>query len=244
MYIRFSALLGAAVLAAALSLSNARAASPPLLPVIINPVPVFNGWWTCPDTGVCSAPTLRLWLPALGGGYATVESGPVTRSCGADCYEIPNGAQIVIRAHASSGYRFTGWGGKCSTVTTTGCLFHMRNNYVAGATFDPIPPPPPPPRSDGLGTTSQPITGALDFVVHVSGRGAVSVPGSRTLCTAAWPCTVTRDQGVTVRAVAISPSGRRFLHWGGSCSGTQTTCTFTNDYGPGNRPPSIVAYFG
>src|SRR3954454_16668981 len=237
MHTRLLVLLGVAVAATTMSLSTARA-TPPLLPpvIILKPV-LLDGWWTCPDTGRCSASTLRLWLPALGGGSATVESGPVTGACGAGCYLVPNGALITIRALPSSGYRFGGWGGKCSTVSSTGCYFHMWNNYVAAATFDPLPPPPPPPRSDGLGVTSQPVTASMDFVVHVVGRGAVSVPGSRTLCTQASPCTVTRDEGVTVRAFATSASGRPFLRWSGRCSGPQTTCTFAN-----LPNPSITAY--
>lgn len=245
MYARFLALCGAAVLAAALSISTARATPPPmgLLPATTI-VPLFNGWWTCPDTGVCSAPaTLRLWLPSLGSGYATVEAGPVSSTCGTGCYMIPNGAVVTIRAHADPGYRFAGWVGKCSTVTVTGCWFHMRNNYAAGASFERIPPPPPPPSADGVGTVSQPVTGAISFVTQVYGKGTIMIGGNPP-CTTSFPCTMTRDQGAYVKAVAVPSNGRPFVRWGGSCSGSGTTCTFLNDFDRYNHPPHITATFG
>jgi hypothetical protein len=203
---------------------------------------ITSGWWQCPDTGTCSASPLRLWLPSFGGGSATVESGEVSHSCGMGCYAIPNGALITIRAVPDAGYMFTGWGGMCSTVHSTGCRFHMYNNYTAGATFDPVPS-----SSGGASnTSSDPVTSVLDFVVQVTGRGTVVVQGTgayypTSVCKAPYPCTMTRFKK-NVQVVAIATGGT-FLGWGGGrCSGTQTSCTFKNDFDRYGRPRITAAF--
>jgi len=246
--IRFFALIGVAAIAATTSHSAAHAgpAAPATVPPITAPAPILaNGWWTCPDTGSCSAPTLHLWLPSFGGGHSIVESGTVTSRCGPDCYEIPNGALITIRALPNAGYRFTGWGGKCQTVHTTGCYFHMWNNYTAGATFDPLPSP-----SGSSNSSSDPVTTVLDFVVQVSGKGTVVVSGTGTdyptsVCRPPYPCTMTRYLKRYVQVIAIPTGGGRFLGWGGGrCWGTQTVCTFKDDFDRYNNRPRITATFG
>ena len=211
------------------------------------PVQLFtNGWWTCPDTGSCSAPTLRLWLPSFGGGYSKVESGPVSATCGWGCYEIPNGALVTMRAVPNAGYRFTGWGGKCQGVYTTGCYFHMWNNYVAGATFEPLPSS----SGSSSNSSSDPVTAVLDFVVQVSGRGTVVVEGTgisypTSTCTPPYPCTLTRFLKRSVRAFALPTGGGTFLGWGGGrCWGTQNVCTFKNDFDRYSNRPRITATFG
>jgi hypothetical protein len=200
-------------------------------------------WWQCPETGRCSAPVLRMWLPSFGRGYATVESGRVMARCGPGCYEIPNGEVITIRAVADPGYRFTGWGGKCETVRTTGCWFHMWNNYTAGATFvpDPTSPSAPP------GTSRDPVTPVLDFILQISGKGTVAVQGHgfsfpTYVCKTTYPCRVTRYIKRDVQLVAIGTSSP-FRGWGGRCRGTQPSCTFKNDFGR-DGAPRVMAFFG
>jgi hypothetical protein len=243
---RVFALICVAALAAAAAAHAAPAINLPPPTTVPDPVPLpTTGWWTCPATGGCSAPTLRMWLPSFGNGYTTVESGPVSARCGVGCYEIPNGALITIRAVANPGYRFTGWGGKCQTVSTTGCYFHMWNNYTAAATFEPLP------SSSGgsSNSSSDPVTAVLDFVVQVSGRGTVAVQGTGSIktsvCTPPYPCTMTRFLKRYVQVQAISTGGGRFLGWsGGRCWGTQTVCTFKNDFDRYNNRARIVANFG
>jgi hypothetical protein len=201
-------------------------------------------WWQCPDTGGCSAPVLRLWLPSFGHGYSTVEAGRTIASCGRGCWEIANGELITIRAVPDPGYRFTGWGGKCQSIgRTTGCWFHMWNNYTAAATFEPDPSSPNAP----AGTVEQPVTPVLDFVLQISGRGTVAVQGTGLgfptyVCKTTYPCRVTRFIKRDVQVQAIG-SGARFLYWGGRCRGTQPLCTFKNDFGR-DGAPRVVAYFG
>jgi hypothetical protein len=241
--VRLFALVCVAAIAAAAAVHAARAVNLP--PPTTVPAPILtNGWWTCPDTGTCSAPTLRLWLPAFGGGYTTVD-GPVSARCGTGCYEIPNGAKVTIWAVPYNGYMFTGWGGKCSTVHSRGCWFYMHNNYTAGATFDPLPS-----SSGGSSdSNSSPVTTVLDFVVQVSGKGTVVVQGTGTsyptsVCKPPYPCTLTRFKK-NIQVVAIPTGGGRFLGWGGGrCWGTQLTCTFKNDFDRYNNRPRITATFG
>src|SRR5687768_1735910 len=130
--------LAAVSAASALFAPQATAGATPESSLVL-PTASFQdpAWWQCPETGRCPAPTLRLWLPSFGRGHTTVESGRTIARCGPGCYEIPNGEVITIRAVPDPGYRFTGWGGKCQTVRTTGCWFHMWSNYTAGATFEP-----------------------------------------------------------------------------------------------------------
>lgn len=234
-----------AVVASAAAATGSAHAAPAAFPPTPNvPAILTSGWWACPDTGTCAAQTLRLWLPSFGGGHSIVASGSVTRSCGQGCYEIPNGTLVTIRAVPNAGYAFTGWGGKCQTVHTTGCIFHMWNNYTAGATFET-----PTPSGGTSDSSSDPVTTALDFVVQVSGKGTVVVSGTgkeypTSVCRAPYPCTVTRYQRHYVQVVAIS-SGGRFLGWGGGrCSGTQTVCTFKDDFDLHDNRPRITAYFG
>jgi hypothetical protein len=209
---------------------------------------VATGWWLCPSTGSCVASTLHLWLPSSGpGGHATVEAGRTTGTCGAGCYEVPNGEVITIRAVADPGYKFTGWGGKCQSVgNSTGCYFHMWNNYTAAATFVPIPAPGSPDSS------GDPVTPVLEFVLQLSGMGTVVAQGMgsfvatpcQSLAPAAPPCRVTRYMK-KVTLTALTTSGRPFLGWGGDgrCRGAQLSCTFKNDFGPYGAP-RITARFG
>jgi hypothetical protein len=245
MAVRFLTLLAAVAIAAAVSQSAARADLNPPITITGKFYPA-NTWLTCPDTGTCPASSLRLWLPSFGGGSSSVDAGTVTSSCGQGCYVIPNGALITIRAHPNPGYQFTGWGGKCGTVKSTGCYFHMWNNYTAGATFEPLP------SSSGGSPDSNgsPVTTVLDFVVQVTGRGTVVVSGTgrdypTSVCKSPAPCPLVRYQRQYVKAVAIATGGGRFLGWGGGrCSGTQTVCTFKDDFDSSNNRPRITALFG
>ena len=244
---RIGLTIGLAALCAAFVASAARADNPPSIGAVLKPPTSIQAvlgpwWWQCPDTGSCAAPSLRLWLPTFGGGSAAVESGRA-RPCGAGCYDVPNGEYLTIRAVADGGFTFTGWGGKCESIgRITGCRFHMWNNYTAAATFAPLPPP-----SDNTGnSSSDPVTTSVSFVVSVTGKGTVAVRGSlaypSSVCSYS-ACTVTRLKRDNVQVAAITTSGKPFLGWGGRCRGTQTTCTFTNDFGR-DGAPRITAVFG
>jgi Divergent InlB B-repeat domain len=231
-------LLAVATTASALSAPQASAA----LPTTSFQAP---SWWQCPDTGSCSAPVVRLWLPTFGRGYTKVESGRILGGCGTGCYEIANGELITIRAVPDPGYRFTGWGGKCQSIgRVTGCYFHMWNNYTAGATFEPDPAAqnlPP-------GTSRDPVTPVLDFILQLTGKGTVTVEGTGVafptyVCKTTYPCRVTRFIKRDVRLVAVGTSGLPFRGWGGRCRGTQPVCTFKNDFGR-DGAPRVTAYFG
>lgn len=237
-------LFAAASAALAFSASQATGAvSEEPGPIFAPPKVFVTQWWQCPETGACKAPTLRLWLPSFGRGYAKVESGRVTGTCGWGCFEIPNGEEIVIRAVADPGHRFTGWGGKCESIgRTTGCRFNMWNNYTAGSTFEPIPSASP----GTPGKSQDPVTPVLDFVIQISGKGTVVVQGAgaypTSVCKTAYPCRVTRYVKKDVQLLAIATGGR-FLGWGGRCRGTELSCTFKNDFGR-DGAPRVTAYFG
>jgi Divergent InlB B-repeat domain len=245
---RLGLILGLAALCAAFVAAGARADNPPTLGnVLITPKPpqvLLGPWWgQCPDSGSCDAPTLRLWLPSFGSGYSKVEAGRAT-SCGAGCYDVPNGEYITIRAVPNDGFTFTGWGGKCETIgRVTGCRFHMWNNYTAAATFAPLP-------SQSGSTTgdsnSSPVTIGVRFVVSVTGKGSVAVQGSisdsSSVCRYSL-CSLSRPKKQSVQLTAIQTAGKPFLGWGGRCRGTQLTCTFLNDFGR-DGAPRITAAFG
>jgi hypothetical protein len=187
---------------------------------------------------------LRLWLPSFGRGHSIVEAGRTIGSCGAGCYEIPNGEVVTIRAVPDPGYRFTGWGGKCQSVRSTGCWFHMWNNYTAGTTFEPDPSAP----NAQPGISRDPVTPVLDFVLQISGKGTVAVQGTGLafptyVCKTTYPCRVTRFIKRDVQLVAINTSSSQFRGWGGRCRGAQLWCTFKNDFGR-DGAPRVVAYFG
>jgi hypothetical protein len=188
---------------------------------------------------------LRLSYPVFGQGYVIVESRQGGRQCGPDCRDLAWGDTIIVRARARSGWQFTGWGPKCSSIRGD-CRFTMLGNYTAAATFEPIPPPDDCPDDSSCGQ----VTPSLRFVVGVTGSGKVIAQAmvpyrSATECRGTGTCSIPRPEKKKPMLKAIPDPGARFLGWGGRCryAGLSTDCTFYNGYGS-DGAPRITAAFG
>lgn len=85
-------------------------------------------------TGVV-AQQYTLTIEKVGTGSGIVTSTPAGINCGSDCSEtVPQGKKIKLKAKASSGSIFGGWGGAC-TGTTLSCTVTINGDQVVTATF-------------------------------------------------------------------------------------------------------------
>jgi pimeloyl-ACP methyl ester carboxylesterase len=81
------------------------------------------------------APTHRLTVWKSGTGDGTVTSSPGGIACGADCTEdFPEGLLVTLTASASSGSRFLGWTGACTSTEDT-CRVSMGAARLVMAEF-------------------------------------------------------------------------------------------------------------
>jgi hypothetical protein len=181
---------------------------------------------------------LRLWLPAFGRGYISVERYPdgarlPSRSCGYECSDFANGERLRLRAVAAPGAHMSAWGGRCEGVPAThNCLVTMDFNKVVSATFEETP------RSSTcpVNSSCDPVEDGTVFTVRVYGAGSVVAPKMRSFaeltcetnlsagrsCPDFW-----RPKGEWIDLKAAPRYGGTFLGWGGVCSGTGT-CHFRN----------------
>jgi Divergent InlB B-repeat domain len=182
----------------------------------------FTGWGgACTGTATTCTLTMNASQTVTGtfsggsGGTQTLTvsvtgSGKVTGpgiDCGngsTDCSEAyATGTAVTLTETPNSGATFTGWGGSCSG-TATNCVVTMNAAKTVTATF----------------TSS----GQVSLVLSVSGSGRVTAPGincgnGNTDCSEIYPV------GTSVQLTAIPAAGATFAGWGGSCSGSATTCT-------------------
>jgi hypothetical protein len=144
-------------------------------------------------------------------GNGTVSGGGI--SCPGTCSATVNpGQSVTLTATPAGGFIFLGWGGACGGTRTT-CTLTMNGDKTVSASFGA------PPRL----TVTPPSNGT------VSG-GGINCPGT---------CTATFNPGQSVTLTARPNGGFSFLGWGGSCSGTRTTCTLTM-----NGDKNVSASFG
>jgi hypothetical protein len=141
----------------------------------------------------------------------TVTGGGI--DCPGTCNATVNpGQAVTLTAQPAGSFIFLGWGGSCSG-TGTACTLTMNGDKTVSASFGA------PPRL----TVQPPSNG------RVSG-GGINCPGT---------CTATFRPGESVTLTARPNGGFSFLGWGGSCSGTGTTCTLRM-----NGDKNVSASFG
>jgi hypothetical protein len=184
---------------------------------------------------------LRLWLPAFGRGYISVERYPdgarlQGRSCGFECVDFANGASLRLRAVPSQGWHLSAWGGSCEGVAArNNCLVTAMNyNRVVSATFEQDLPPKP--STCPANATCDPVEDGAKFSVRIQGAGSVVAPKMRSfgqltcetyqstgrVCADFW-----RPVNAWIELKAAARYGGKFLGWSGACSGTGP-CRFWN----------------
>ena len=183
---------------------------------------------------------LRLWLPAFGRGYISVERYPdgprlQGRSCGFECVDFANGESLRLRAVPSPGWHLSAWGGWCEGVPAKhNCLATMSSNRVASATFEEDLPPRP--STCPANASCDPVDDGAKFSVRIQGAGSVVAPKMRSfgqltceayqstgrVCADFW-----RPLNSWIELKAAARYGGKFLGWSGACSGTGT-CRFWN----------------
>lgn len=193
---------------------------------------------------------LRLWLPAFGRGYISVErypdgAGIQGRSCGFECVDFANGSSLRLRAVASPGWHMSAWGGSCEGVSAKqNCLVTMSSNRVASATFEEDTPPRP--STCPANASCDPVGDGAKFTVRIVGAGSVVAPKMRSfgeltcetyqssgrVCSDFW-----RPLNAYIDLKAAPRYGGRFLGWSGACSGTGA-CRFWN----GRRATQTMIY--
>ena len=82
---------------------------------------------------------INSWIRVTVNGSGRVTSLPVGLSCAAKCtLKKPFGTAITLNVKPSAGYKFTGWSGDCSGVTTSLVLDTKTKNNNCTATFTKI----------------------------------------------------------------------------------------------------------
>ncbi|MDE2180272.1 MAG: hypothetical protein KGJ40_05405 [candidate division NC10 bacterium] len=170
-----------------------------------NPVlelPLFQDiGWTLLST------SFTLTTTKAGTGTGTVTSSPAGISCGATCSaSFASGTAVTLTATPASDSTFAGWSGDCNgsgQVT-------MNANKSCTATF-----------------TRTTTTVTLTVTMRGSGPGTVTSAPAGINCTVPGTCVASYTSGTTVTLTEAPGSGASFKSWGGSCSGTATTCSLT-----------------
>ena len=143
------------------------------------------------------------------GGTVEADNGRIDCDPGeTDCtLDVATGSTITLVQTPDSGYDFAGWGGPCSG-TGRSCTVEMNSDQTVNASF---------------------VTGASSHTLTVSVTGNGTVAGNGIGCTSAGGsgCTATVDANASVTLTATAGSGAGFTAWGGACSGSNTSCTFT-----------------
>ncbi len=157
----------------------------------------------------CSSPPVEpgdftLSVTVVGNGV--VSSNPAGADCSSDTCtaDFDSGASVTLTATPDEGATFTGWTGACQGTGT--CQVTMDSDQSVTATFEGGEP--------GEGFT---------LAVTVTGNGTVTGDG----IDCPGDCGATFEEGGEVTLTATPDSGATFTGWGGACSGSETTCTFT-----------------
>jgi hypothetical protein len=158
------------------------------------------------DTSVTAsfAPLFTLGV-AIAAGKGTVTSSPAGIDCGPDCGEtFVAGTMVTLTAAPASGYAWFSWEGACAGQGNP-CHIAMSASQTVSARFG--------------------VPAQLKVTRKGSGHGTVSSKPSGIACGS--DCTETYVRGTVVTLTAAPDRSSRFVRWGGSCSGTKTTCTVT-----------------
>ena len=136
------------------------------------------------------------------GGLGEIDCDPGDTDC---TWEETTGSTLTVIQTPEDGFDFSGWGGPCSG-TARSCTVQLGSTQTVNAGF-------------AAGASSHTLT------VTVMGNGTVTGANGAISCTSAGgsTCTATVDANSSVTLTATGS----FTSWGGACSGSQATCTFT-----------------
>ncbi|HEY2542182.1 MAG TPA: hypothetical protein VGH92_03940 [Gaiellaceae bacterium] len=167
----------------------------------------FSGGTAPPPSTVSANVTVK------GDGYVVSSgaSGAIhcTAAGGTGCStSATQNTTITLTAISASGNSadFTRWLGDCAAFTSTTCTLTMNGSKTVEADF-------------AGGNTTYTLSG------QVTGSGSIS--GGGLTCTTAGGsgCSAPQAAGASITLAATPSFGATFGGWGGSCSGTSTTCT-------------------
>lgn len=140
-------------------------------------------------------------------GTGSVSDGSTSCSTSPCVFTVDAGSNLTLTATPGTNYSFVGWGGNCSGASTC-ALTNITSNKAATATF------------------------SIDqYTVTVTLVGTGSVSDGTNSC-ASSPCVFTVDAGTNITLTELPGTGYNFSGWsassGGVCTGTGSTCTFSN----------------
>ncbi len=163
----------------------------------------------------------RVTVQIAGDGGGTITGPGDLNNCSSSCVDWFNGAtikEIGLSASSDGQSEFTGWGGvSCKEGNTSAsCTFTNNGNYEVYANFR---------------------RNVFDLTASVTGLGKII--GSGINC--GTTCSTSIGEGALVSLSAVPNSTTTELKsWGGKCSGTNLSCTFSMPSGNAN----VSAVFG
>ena len=137
---------------------------------------------------------------------------------------------VLTAAPATGGFTFNGWGGACSGTALT-CSVAMNLVRAVTARFNAPVVRFPLTVASGGGVGNGTVTASI-----ADGNISCTITGANA--TGTCSSSVAQNTVVTLTA-APAAGGYTFLGWGGSCSGTATTCVVTL-----SQARSVTASFG
>jgi Polysaccharide lyase/Divergent InlB B-repeat domain len=144
--------------------------------------------------------------PPTGSGAGTITGSGI--SCPGDCSQTyADGTAVTLSPSPAAGSTFAGWSGACSG--TGSCQLTMNADKAVSGSFSASALPPPP--------SQYTLTTAVSGSGAISGTG-IDCPGD---------CSEPYNSGTAVTLTGAATAGNNFTGWGGSCSGTASTCTVT-----------------
>lgn len=190
---------------------------------------IFQGWSGtagCTGTGSCVLtnitsnkqvittfnlkPTYTLTVSKTGTpGSSTVTGGSI--SCGATCSQtVVQGDSVTLTANPDANSIFTGWtGGGCSGTNLTCTVSNILANTTVQAGFR--------------------VKNNYTFSITKTGGGSINLTSNLgNNCSSTFPCSFIVPEGSNITLSAVYSGSNGFSGWGGACSGTQNTCSFTN----------------
>jgi uncharacterized repeat protein (TIGR02543 family) len=169
-------------------------------------------------TATFSLITYTVTVTQVGSGsVSSSPSGVSLSSAGRQSYGFVFGTPVTLTEVPAAGYVFSGWsGGACSGTQVT-CTLTMNQAASVTATFS--------------------IT-TVNLNLSEIGNGAIKA-NSATVLSSAGSMTRSYTFGTPVTLTEVPATGYVFSGWsGGTCSGTQSTCTLTM-----NQAASVTATF-
>jgi hypothetical protein len=136
------------------------------------------------------------------GGLNEIDCDPGEDDC---TWDETTGSTLTVIQTPDDGFDFSGWGGPCSG-TGRSCTVQLDSNQTVNAIF-------------AAGASSHTLT------VTVAGNGTVTGASGAISCTSAGGSTCTATVAAN-SSVTLTATGS-FTSWGGACSGSLATCTFT-----------------